>query len=190
MPLNSDFILHLPRFTPAEDFGWSVYTTRQMCLVELTVGIEPTTYRLQGDCSASWATSAELNFFNFSAFTTRKNKNCFYPRIFSIFYYNFLNKRPRMTTEKFVKKILHIIFSFWWAGKDSNLRHPAPKAIWKLLFNYFSKVDYFTVLFQLSYPPIFNWWGEMGSNHPSVIRTGFTDRTASTYGISPHNGGF
>ena len=139
MPLNSDFILHLPRFTPAGDFGWSVYTTRQMCLVELTVGIEPTTYRLQGDCSASWATSAELNFFNFSAFTTRKNKNCFYPRIFSIFYYNFLNKRPRMTTEKFVKKILHIIFSFWWAGKDSNLRHPAPKAIWKLLFNYFYK---------------------------------------------------
>ena len=33
MPLNSDFILHLPRFTPAEDFGWSVYTTKQMCLV-------------------------------------------------------------------------------------------------------------------------------------------------------------
>ena len=47
MPLNSDFILHLPRFTPAEDFGWSVYTTRQMCLVELTVGIEPTTRTLQ-----------------------------------------------------------------------------------------------------------------------------------------------
>ena len=53
MPLNSDFILHLPRFTPAGDFGWSVYTTRQMCLVELTVGIEPTTYRLQGDCSTN-----------------------------------------------------------------------------------------------------------------------------------------
>ena len=78
----------------------------------------------------------------------------------------------------------------WWAGEDSNLRHPAPKAIWKSLFNCFSRVDYFTALFQLSYPPIFNWWGEMGSNHPSVIRIGFTDRTASTYGISPHNSGF
>ena len=47
MPLNSDFILHLPRFAPAGDFGWSVYTTKQMCLVELTVGIEPTTRTLQ-----------------------------------------------------------------------------------------------------------------------------------------------
>ena len=33
MPLNSDFILHLPRFAPAEDFDWSVYTIKQMCLV-------------------------------------------------------------------------------------------------------------------------------------------------------------
>ena len=137
-----------------------------------------------------WATSAKFNLFNFSALTTRKNKICFYPIIFFISHYNLLNKCPRVTTEKFVKKIFHITLLFWWAGKDSNLRHPAPKAIWKLLFNCFTRVDYLTVLYQLSYPPIFNWWGEMGSNHPSVIRTGFTDRTASTYGISPHNSGF
>ena len=53
MPLNSDFILHLPRFTPAGDFGWSVYTTRQMCLMGLTVGIEPTTYRFVCQCYLS-----------------------------------------------------------------------------------------------------------------------------------------
>ena len=33
LPLYSDFILHLPRFAPTEDFGRSVYTTRQVCLV-------------------------------------------------------------------------------------------------------------------------------------------------------------
>ena len=43
VPLCSDFILHLPRFTPSEDFGGSVYTTRQMCLVG-EVGVEPTMY--------------------------------------------------------------------------------------------------------------------------------------------------
>lgn len=64
-----------------------------------------------------WATSAKFNLFNFSALTTRKNKICFYPIIFFISYYNLLNKYPRVTTEKFVKKIFHITLLFLVGGE-------------------------------------------------------------------------
>ena len=63
-----------------------------------------------------------------------------------------LNPQPALYKSAALPVELHQ--HYWWAGKDSNLRHPAPKAIKNCCSTILTRVDYFTALFQLSYPPI------------------------------------